>query len=64
MLPELDDDLDSSEGEWGEGREDMEYAEKGKNINMDTEVFTMRCLDFILDKINLLGLLHLDAEGW
>ena len=60
----MDDDSDSSEDEWGEGREDGEDADKEKKIKTDRAVFTMTCLDFVLDEINPLGFLHLDVEGW
>ena len=56
--------MDSSEDERGEGIEDREDADKEKNIKTDRAVFTMTCLDFVLDKINPLGFLHLDVEGW
>ena len=47
----------------GEGREDVEDAEKEKKNKMALAVFTMTCLDFVLDEINPLGSLHLDVEG-
>ena len=31
---------------------------------MALEVFTMMCLEFVLDNINPLGFLHLDVEEW
>ena len=47
----------------GEGRKDGEDADKEK-IKTARTVFTMMCLDFVLDEINPLGFLHLDVEGW
>ena len=38
--------------------------DKEKKIKMAPAVFTMTCLDFVLDKIKPLGFLHLDVEGW
>ena len=61
---ELDDDSYSLEDKWGEGREYGEDADKEKNIKMDRGIFTMTCLDFVLDEINPLVFLHLDMEGW
>ena len=37
---------------------------KEKNIKTDWAVFTMTCLNFVLDKINPLSFLHLDVERW
>ena len=57
----MDDDSDFSEDEWGEGREDGEDADKEKNIKTARAVFTMTCLNFILDEIKPLGFLYLDV---
>ena len=59
----MDDDLDSSEDEWGEGREDGEDVDKEKNIETARAVFTMTCLDFVLDDIKPLRFLQLKMEG-
>ena len=48
----------------GGGREDGEDADKEKKIKTARAVFTMTCLNLILDEINPLGFLHLDVEGW
>ena len=37
---------------------------KDKKIKTNWAVFTMTCLEFVLDEINPLGFLHLDMEGW
>ena len=55
-----DDDSDSSEDKWGEGREDGEDADKENKIKTARSVFTMTCLDLVLDEIKPLGFLHLD----
>ena len=49
MPSESDDDLDFSEDEWGEGREYGEDVDKEKNIKTSRTVFTMTCLDFVLN---------------
>ena len=36
---------------------------KEKKIKMAPAVFTMTCLDFVLDEIKPLGFLHLDVES-
>ena len=59
-----EDDLYSPEYEWGKGREDGEDADKEKKIKTDRAVFTMTCVDFVLDKIKPLGFLHLDVDEW
>ena len=64
MPSESEDELDLSEDKWGEGREYGEDVDKEKNIKMARAVLTMTCLDFTLDEIKTLGLLHLDVEGW
>ena len=38
--------------------------DKEKKINTTRAVFTMKCLKFVLEDINILGFLHLDMEGW
>ena len=53
-----------SEDEWWEGREYGGGAEENKKIKTDQAVFTMTCLNFVLDEINPLVFLHLDKEGW
>ena len=63
-LFELDNDSDLLEDEWGEGREDGEDVGKEKNIKIAQAVFTMTCLDLVLDKIKPNWFLHLDVEGW
>ena len=63
-LSKLDDDWDLSEDEWGEGREYGEDAEKEKKIKMAPEIFTITCLDFVLDEVKPLGFLYLDVKGW
>ena len=60
----LDDDSDSSEDEWGEGREDGEDADKENNIKTARAVFIMTCLEFVLDDVKPLSFLHFDVEGW
>ena len=47
-----------------EGREESEDVEKEKKINMVPAVFTMTCLNFVLDEIKLLRFLYLDMKGW
>ena len=47
----------------GEGREYGEDANKEKKINTAQAVFTMTCLYFVFNDINLLGFLLLDVEG-
>ena len=42
----------------------MEDSEKEKKTKMALAVFTMTCLDFVLDEIKPLGSLHLDVVGW
>ena len=61
---ESDGESDSSEDELGGGREDGEDADKEKEIKTDWAVFTMTCLNFVLDEINPLGFLYLEVEGW
>ena len=39
-------------------------TDKEKNIKTDRAVFTMACLEFVLDKIKPLGFLLLNMEGW
>ena len=60
---ESDDDSDSSEDEWGEGREDGEDADKDKKIKTAWAVFTMTCLDFVLDEIKPLHVEVQEPEG-
>ena len=64
MPSKSDDDSDSSEDEWGEGIEDGEDADREKKITTSQSFVTMTCLKFVLDKINSLGFLHLNVEGW
>ena len=52
------------EDKWGEIIEYGEDAEKEKNIKTARTVFTMTCLDFVLDEKIHLGLLQLEVEGW
>ena len=61
---ESENDLDSSEDEWGKLREYAEDAEKEKKIKMAPVVFTMAFLDFVLDDIKPLGFLRLVVERW
>ena len=48
----------------GEGREYGEDVDKDKKVKTDWAVFTMTCLDYIVDEINPLGFLYLNMEGW
>ena len=52
-----------SESDWCEGREYGEDADNEKKIKTARVVFTMACLDFVLDKINPLRLMYLVMEG-
>ena len=54
-------DSDFSEYEWGEGREYGEDMEKVKKTKTAQAVFTMTCLDFVLENINPLGFLHINV---
>ena len=58
---ELDDDSYSLEDKWGEGREYGEDMEKVKKTKTAQAVFTMTCLDFVLENINPLGFLHINV---
>ena len=60
----MDDDSDLLKDERGGGREYREHADKEKNIKTAWAVFTITCLDFVLDEIKPLGFLHLDVDGW
>ena len=42
----------------------MGGRDKEKKINIARAVFTMACLNFVLEDIKPLRFLHLDVEGW
>ena len=48
----------------GEGIKCGEDVDKDKKVKTDWAVFTMTCLDFVLDEIKPLGFLHLEVESW